>query len=78
MASESTNGNLQHAFQRCNHDDAMPCHTATNHQPGTKNIGRVTQVIGSTFDVEFPEDQLPAIYNAVKIASRAEGHHART
>ncbi len=28
--------------------------TATNHQPGTKNIGHVTQVIGSTFDVEFP------------------------
>src|SRR3990170_3851595 len=31
------------------------------------NIGRITQVIGSTFDVEFPEDQLPSIYNALKI-----------
>ena len=30
-------------------------------------VGKVTQVIGSTFDVEFPEDQLPNIYNAVKI-----------
>src|SRR3954463_12068401 len=29
--------------------------------------GKVTQVIGSTFDVEFPEDHLPSIYNAVKI-----------
>src|SRR5687768_9185274 len=29
--------------------------------------GTVSQVIGSTFDVEFPEDQLPAIYNAVTI-----------
>src|ERR1700729_805800 len=29
--------------------------------------GKITQVIGSTFDVEFPEDQLPSIYNAVKI-----------
>src|SRR3954447_21062423 len=29
--------------------------------------GKVSQVIGSTFDVEFPEDQLPSIYNAVKI-----------
>lgn len=29
--------------------------------------GTVTQVIGSTFDVQFPEEQLPEIYNAVKI-----------
>ncbi len=33
----------------------------------TQNTGRITQVIGSTFDAEFPEDSLPAIYNAVKI-----------
>src|SRR5882724_10251910 len=37
------------------------------------NIGKVTQVIGSTFDVEFAEDQLPAIYNAVKIVSDHKG-----
>ncbi len=30
-------------------------------------IGKITQVIGSTFDVEFPEHQLPKIYNALKI-----------
>ena len=29
-------------------------------------VGKITQVIGSTFDVEFPEDQLPNIYNAVE------------
>ncbi|MGD9693534.1 MAG: F0F1 ATP synthase subunit beta [Phycisphaerales bacterium] len=29
--------------------------------------GVVTQVIGSTFDAQFPEDALPAIYNAVKV-----------
>ncbi len=29
--------------------------------------GVVTQVIGSTFDAQFPEDGLPSIYNAVKI-----------
>jgi F-type H+-transporting ATPase subunit beta len=29
--------------------------------------GRITQVIGSTFDAHFPEDQLPEIYNAVKV-----------
>ncbi len=32
--------------------------------PGT---GKVTQVIGSTFDVEFPEHQLPNIYNALNV-----------
>ncbi len=39
----------------------------------TQNIGHITQVIGSTFDVEFAEDQLPAIYNAVKIQSERKG-----
>lgn len=39
----------------------------------TQNIGHITQVIGSTFDVEFAEDQLPAIYNAVRIQSEKKG-----
>ena len=39
----------------------------------TQNIGKITQVIGSTFDVEFPEDQLPPIYNAVKIQNEVKG-----
>jgi F-type H+-transporting ATPase subunit beta len=38
-----------------------------------QNIGQVTQVIGSTFDVQFPEDRLPAIFNAVKIRSSDKG-----
>jgi len=38
-----------------------------------KNLGRVTQVIGSTFDIEFPEGQMPAIYNAVEIKSSHKG-----
>jgi F-type H+-transporting ATPase subunit beta len=42
--------------------------TATANQ-----TGRVTQVIGSTFDAEFGEDALPAIYNAVKIESERKG-----
>jgi F-type H+-transporting ATPase subunit beta len=29
--------------------------------------GTINQVIGSTFDVQFPEDQLPDIYNALKV-----------
>ena len=39
----------------------------------SKNIGHITQIIGSTFDVEFAEDSLPAIYNAVKIISDHKG-----
>ena len=31
------------------------------------NKGRIVQVIGSTFDVEFGPDQLPEIYNALEI-----------
>jgi F-type H+-transporting ATPase subunit beta len=38
------------------------------------HIGKVTQVIGSTFDVEFPEDQLPSIYNAVVIDGTTKGN----
>ena len=39
----------------------------------TQNIGHISQVIGSTFDVVFPEDQLPAIYNAVRIETETKG-----
>src|SRR5437660_9790442 len=45
--------------------------TATLDAPQTGStagtIGQITQVIGSTFDAEFPEHHLPEIYNAVKI-----------
>ncbi len=37
------------------------------------NVGRITQIIGSTFDVQFAEESLPAIYNAVKIESNQTG-----
>mgnify|MGYP006426156657 FL=1 len=36
-------------------------------ETATKSIGHITQVIGSTFDAQFEDDQLPAIYNAVEI-----------
>jgi F-type H+-transporting ATPase subunit beta len=39
----------------------------------TQNIGHITQIIGSTFDVEFAEHQLPEIYNAVKVVSNQKG-----
>src|SRR5437016_254246 len=35
--------------------------------------GKITQVIGSTFDAEFPEDQLPNIYNAIKVDQQVDG-----
>jgi F-type H+-transporting ATPase subunit beta len=34
--------------------------------------GKIVQIIGSTFDVEFEEGHLPAIYNALKINSKAD------
>ncbi len=36
-------------------------------------LGRITQVIGSTFDAEFPENHLPAIYNAVRVVGKHKG-----
>src|SRR5215471_15693378 len=39
----------------------------------TGTIGKITQVIGSTFDAEFDEGHMPAIYNAVKINSEKKG-----
>ncbi len=40
---------------------------------GTTKVGKITQVIGSTFDAQYPEDQMPAIYNAVKVVSQHKG-----
>ena len=45
--------------------------SATGSTAGT--IGKITQVIGSTFDAEFPEQHLPEIYNAVKIVHEGKG-----
>jgi F-type H+-transporting ATPase subunit beta len=36
-------------------------------------VGHVTQVIGSTFDAEFPEGKLPEIYNALRIDAEHAG-----
>ncbi|MFW5653453.1 MAG: F0F1 ATP synthase subunit beta, partial [Planctomycetota bacterium] len=35
--------------------------------------GKVIQVIGSTFDAQFPEDDIPEIYNAIKIKGVNKG-----
>ncbi len=39
--------------------------------------GTITQVIGSTFDAQFPEDRLPEIYNAVRVDWDVEGKPRR-
>ena len=46
---------------------------ATTTVTSPHNVGRITQVIGSTFDAEFPADRLPGIYNAVKVQSDHKG-----
>ncbi|MBI9017790.1 MAG: F0F1 ATP synthase subunit beta [Phycisphaerae bacterium] len=37
------------------------------------NTGKVTQVIGSIFDAEFDENNIPSIYNALKIETEVNG-----
>ena len=39
--------------------------------------GRVTQIIGSTFDAEFSEGHLPEIYNAVFVDTEIKGVHVK-
>ena len=44
----------------------------------TKNTeGKIVQVIGSTFDAEFPTHLLPKIYNALTVESEQKGMHIR-
>ncbi len=31
------------------------------------NVGKITQVIGSTLDVQFSEDSMPSLYNALRV-----------
>ncbi|HVS62928.1 MAG TPA: F0F1 ATP synthase subunit beta [Thermoanaerobaculia bacterium] len=42
----------------------------SNREPG---VGKVVQVIGPVLDIEFPEDQLPEILNAVHVKVDATG-----
>ncbi|MBA3314985.1 MAG: F0F1 ATP synthase subunit beta [Planctomycetaceae bacterium] len=47
---------------------------STTLDTSTHAIGHVTQVIGSTFDAEFPEDRIPEIYNAVIVDQQIHGN----
>ena len=39
---------------------------------GTRNIGKIVQVIGPVLDVEFEPENLPDLYNAVELDTRTE------
>ena len=41
-----------------------------------KAIGKVVQVIGPVVDVQFEEEKLPAIFNAIHHATRVRLRHA--
>ena len=41
------------------------------------NTGVITQVIGSTFDAQFAEDQLPDIYSAITVDTETRAGHLR-
>jgi len=43
----------------------------------TMTAGKVSQVIGSTFDAQFPEEHLPDIYNAVLIDADVKGNKVK-
>src|SRR5919108_1292982 len=42
-----------------------------------QQIGKIVQVIGSTFDAEFDEGHLPEIYNAIKVDEEYKGTRVR-
>ncbi len=42
-----------------------------------RNVGHVTQIIGSTFDAAFADDQLPEIYNALEVDQTTKGVHVK-
>ena len=41
--------------------------TALNEQNTTTAAGRIVRVIGAVVDVEFPRNELPALYNALTV-----------
>src|SRR5436305_6006106 len=48
-----------------------------NGQANGHKVGRIVQVIGSTFDAEFDEGHLPEIYHALRVDSEYKGVHLR-
>ncbi|MDO5721589.1 MAG: F0F1 ATP synthase subunit beta [Actinomycetaceae bacterium] len=54
----------------------------TEQSPTTPGVGRIARVIGPVVDIEFPPDQMPAMYNAlhvdVDLSTQGEGEKAFT
>ncbi|MFH1304203.1 MAG: F0F1 ATP synthase subunit beta [Planctomycetota bacterium] len=46
---------------------------ATTEASSKTAVGKITQIIGSTFDAEFPENQMPEIYNALVVNATIKG-----
>src|SRR5690606_15383422 len=46
---------------------ALELSMASTNGDTTRNIGRITQVIGSTLDAEFDEARMPHLYNALRV-----------
>ncbi|MBI1917899.1 MAG: F0F1 ATP synthase subunit beta [Planctomycetes bacterium] len=51
--------------------------TTGNGRADGQKVGRIVQVIGSTFDAEFEEGHLPEIYNALKVDTEQKGVRIR-
>src|SRR5437764_14951221 len=51
--------------------------TTGNGRANGQKVGRIVQVIGSTFDAEFDEGHLPEIYHAVKVDTENKGIRVR-
>ncbi|MBN73520.1 MULTISPECIES: F0F1 ATP synthase subunit beta [Gimesia] len=46
---------------------------ATTEASTESSVGKITQIIGSTFDAEFPEHAMPEIYNALTVNENIKG-----
>jgi F-type H+-transporting ATPase subunit beta len=51
--------------------------TTSNGRANGQKVGRIVQVIGSTFDAEFEEGHLPEIYNALRVDTENKGIRIR-
>ena len=51
--------------------------TVNGNSKADTHVGHIVQVIGSTFDAEFPEGHLPEIYNALRIDTDKKGIRIR-
>ena len=51
---------------------------ATEGKESRMNVGRIVRVVGPVLDVEFAPDQMPAIYNALKVDAESPIGHVAT